>query len=446
MKLVNRVSILGVLVLGLSACSSKPDVKEFPKSADAKQEISNLEVALENSKSKDTELLAPVSYKEARNSLSEAKDMQKDDKSEEKVLKEVALGRAYFERAEKNAEKNREKLRDVVVARQAALDAKANTLLPSSLDKLDKKVKVETANLENDDDNEIKDKRSGFIASYMDLELASIKEQHIGQSRKIIDESVKNGAGNLTPTTLATANKKLQETDLFITENRHNTSEIETRSAATLVEAKKLESTVNTARGLTAATPEENALRMQAEQERMSEKEASLKETEATLKDEQGTNAALVAANAKMSKTQKLDAIYEDARKKFSSDEAEVYKQGKNLVIRLRALEFPKGEAVIKGENFGLLKKVDDVIGSFDKSKVMVEGHTDSTGGKAINQKLSDERAEAVKKYLEANASDKVTGFESKGFGYEKPLTSNKTSAGRAQNRRVDVIIQPSQI
>ena len=138
--------------------------------------------------------------------------------------------------------------------------------------------------------------------------------------------------------------------------------------------------------------------------------------------------------------------MYEKARAKFSPEEAEVYKQGKNLVIRMRGLEFPKAQAVIRGENFALLKKVDDVIASFDNSKVMIEGHTDSTGSKAINQKLSDERAMAVKQYLEANATNKEVAFDSKGFGFEKPIASNKSLEGRAQNRRVDVIIQPEKM
>jgi len=77
---------------------------------------------------------------------------------------------------------------------------------------------------------------------------------------------------------------------------------------------------------------------------------------------------------------------------------------------------------------------------------VTVEGHTDSTGGKKLNQKLSAARAEAVKEYLEVNAADPSIEFDSKGFGYDKPLATNKTPEGRAQNRRVDVVIEPSHL
>lgn len=436
---LKRITIFVALAIGIAACSSKPEVKEFSKSANSKEEISNLNVALDNSKSEEYDLLAPVSYKEASNSLKKAKKMEDDDKDNKDVLKEVALGKAYLERSKENSEKSRAKLQDVLAARQVAINAKANTLLPAEFSKLDGKVKEETANFENDKDDKLKEKRSDFITGYMDLELAAIKKEHLGESKFLIDESVKNGARDLAPKTLATANTKYGEADQYITQNRHNTTEIMMYSEAAEEEARNLESVTAKARGLTASTPEETALKMRAE-------EARLNNTRDALAIEQGSNLALASSNAEMNKEQQLNAIYESARKKFTPEEAEVYKQGNHLVIRLRALEFPKSQAVLKGENFALLKKVDDVIQSFDSSMVIVEGHTDSTGGKQLNQKLSDQRASAVKQYLEANSADKDVTFESKGFGFEKPLSSNKSAAGRAQNRRVDVIIEPTKI
>jgi len=70
-----------------------------------------------------------------------------------------------------------------------------------------------------------------------------------------------------------------------------------------------------------------------------------------------------------------------------------------------------------------------------------VTGHTDSTGAKAANEALSKRRAESVKAYLVEkglNGERIVT----KGVGDSQPVASNKTAAGRAQNRRVDIDIQ----
>lgn len=438
-KHIKELTLVAGLVIGLTACSSKPDIKEFPKSANVKQEIGNLEMAIENSKSEEYDILAPVSFKEARTALKNAKKMEKDDKSKEKVLKEVALGQAYLDRAKDSAADNREKLRDVIIARDSALEAQADTLLPRELAKIDKKIKEETTKVENEKDNKLKEKRAQFITSYLDLELAAIKKKHLGETKFLIDESVKNGAQNLAPKTLASAREKYKEADLFITKHRRNEAEIEIYSAVALEEARKLEATTAAARGLTASTPEETALRMQAEDERFAQ-------TQEALERERSVTQTLSQTNTQLSEEQKLNAVYEEARNRFSPEEAEVYKQGENLVIRLKALHFPKGKAIIQGDNFALLKKVEGVISEFDQSKVIVEGHTDSTGSKELNQKLSEKRAETVKKYLEVNASDIVTEVEAEGFGYEKPLASNKTPEGRAQNRRVDVIITPVSI
>lgn len=438
MKL-NKTSILAVLIIGVSACSSKPEVKEFPKSADAKTEIYNLETDLTTSHKQNVALLAPVSFEEAQDSLSDARDLEKEGKKEEKVLKEVALGRAYLDRAQDRAKDNEALLQDVLAARQTAFDANAHTYFPEAFNKIDKKIKTQTTLLEKDKKNEIKEKRSEFITTYMDLELAAIKEKNIGESKRMIERSVGQGARSLAPTTLNEANAKYSEADLAITKNRHDTMDIAVKSAAAFSAAKKLEMTTSTASGIAKNSPEDLALRLQAEEERM-------KATENALTDEHAANAALVASNSKLSEERELEAAYEKARQKFSPEEAEVYKQGKNLVIRMRGLEFPKAQAVIRGENFALLKKVDEVIGTFNKSSVMVEGHTDSTGGKAVNQKLSDARALAVKQYLEANTPADGASFDSQGYGFEKPLASNKSAEGRAQNRRVDVIISPSKI
>ena len=437
---MKRITLITLLAIGVTACSSKPDIKEFPKSADAKQEISNLQAALDNSRDEDLHILAPESFTEAKHSLKDAKEMEDKGKKNEKILKEVALGQAYLDRARDNSRKSEEKLRDVLVARNTAKEAKADVLLPEDFNKMDDKVIEQTTLIEKDKKDKISDKRAGLITGYQDLELAAIKKENIGESKSLIERSVQNGARDLTPKTLAETNKIYQEADTYITKNRHDVAGIQEKSALALIAAKKLDSTTNTAKGLTTASPEQTALRMQNDKE-------SLTRTEDALMAEQGANAALSASNSELSKDQELNEAYEKARSQFTPQEAEVYKQGKNLVIRLRGLEFPKSEAVIRGENFALLKKVDNVIDTFDKSAVIVEGHTDSTGGQKINQQLSQERADAVKKYLESNSSaDKVTEFESQGFGFEKPLASNKTPAGRAQNRRVDVIIQPQQI
>ena len=76
------------------------------------------------------------------------------------------------------------------------------------------------------------------------------------------------------------------------------------------------------------------------------------------------------------------------------------------------------------------------------ESKIVVEGHTDSQGGAPYNQELSQRRAQTVRDYLVTKgiASDRVT---SQGFGLTRPIADNASAEGRANNRRVEIVVQP---
>jgi outer membrane protein OmpA-like peptidoglycan-associated protein len=107
-------------------------------------------------------------------------------------------------------------------------------------------------------------------------------------------------------------------------------------------------------------------------------------------------------------------------------------------------MRFPIGTAVIMPENYMLLSKVQRSIQAFDGPSVVIEGHTDSTGADEANQILSRERAKAVRDYLVANKTIPVDKIHFKGYGPTRPLASNATPEGRAINRRIDVLINPS--
>lgn len=102
---------------------------------------------------------------------------------------------------------------------------------------------------------------------------------------------------------------------------------------------------------------------------------------------------------------------------------------------------FVSGKSIIKRESFPMLN---DLAKSFNDHpellKVRVEGHTDSLGNRAMNQKLSQNRAEAVRKYLikQGVAAERLVA---EGFADSKPIASNDTVKGRAINRRVEFTI-----
>jgi len=89
------------------------------------------------------------------------------------------------------------------------------------------------------------------------------------------------------------------------------------------------------------------------------------------------------------------------------------------------------------------LNEVADALTKQDtESKIVVEGHTDSQGGAIYNQDLSERRARTVRDYLVSRgiSADRVT---SQGFGLSRPIADNSSPEGRANNRRVEIVVQP---
>jgi OOP family OmpA-OmpF porin len=103
-------------------------------------------------------------------------------------------------------------------------------------------------------------------------------------------------------------------------------------------------------------------------------------------------------------------------------------------------IQFETGSAMIKPESYNELDEILKSSVVAEGLKVGVYGHTDNTGNADANQKLSDDRANSVKSYLISKGL--LTGrIEAKGFGQSKPIADNKTTAGKAQNRRVQIVL-----
>ncbi|CAG0905987.1 unnamed protein product, partial [Darwinula stevensoni] len=103
----------------------------------------------------------------------------------------------------------------------------------------------------------------------------------------------------------------------------------------------------------------------------------------------------------------------------------------------LQNLEFDSGKSTIRAEGQAKLDAAASIIKA-NTGKYMISGHTDNTGSAALNQKLSQARAQAVVKALESRGVESGR-LLAKGFGSSKPIADNKTAEGKQQNRRVEV-------
>jgi outer membrane protein OmpA-like peptidoglycan-associated protein len=105
-------------------------------------------------------------------------------------------------------------------------------------------------------------------------------------------------------------------------------------------------------------------------------------------------------------------------------------------------VQFETGKAEIRPESHGLLDEVAKVLKDNAQIQLVhVEGHTDSTGSKGINKRLSKERAESVRAYL-VQAGIDTKRLQAFGYGPDRPIADNETDAGREQNRRVEFNIK----
>ena len=107
----------------------------------------------------------------------------------------------------------------------------------------------------------------------------------------------------------------------------------------------------------------------------------------------------------------------------------------------LGGANFDFNKAEVRPEGRDILDRVVKTLKDNPDVKVVVEGHTDSVGSDAYNKKLSERRAEAVKRYLVRQGID-PSRIRTVGYGKSKPIADNSTEEGRAKNRRAEVIVE----
>jgi outer membrane protein OmpA-like peptidoglycan-associated protein len=120
---------------------------------------------------------------------------------------------------------------------------------------------------------------------------------------------------------------------------------------------------------------------------------------------------------------------------------AKVERQGDQLVVKFNsAILFDTNKSDLKPQSKTDLTEFARVLTEYKETDLVIEGHTDSTGRKAHNQKLSQERAEAVIAFLESQGVERrrMTG---QGYADDRPVADNSTPDGRQQNRRVQIQI-----
>ena len=138
-----------------------------------------------------------------------------------------------------------------------------------------------------------------------------------------------------------------------------------------------------------------------------------------------------------------MDAQEAKLRQKLAGTGVSVTRQGDNIVLNMPGnITFKTGSSDLNADFYKVLDGVGIVVEEYDKTLIVVEGHTDNVGADDMNQGLSERRAMSVGQYI---ATKGINGqrVRAAGFGESRPIASSDTDGGRSQNRRVEVRLEP---
>jgi len=425
-------------------------------------EVNRFDSELSNAQKNQVNVLAPISFAKAEKYLNDAKEALAGGNELSKILEEIASGRAQLQRAEEMAQVARTTLPNVIKAREQFLN------LTKAIEKNDLKY--------------AQNNRDKVAAAFDQLEVRAIKEQKLSEARKLIDQAEKEGAKKLAPQSLEIAKQSLKDADVFISEHRYEREKIQQKSSEALFQAERLLEVTGQSKKIKEMEPEDISLWVEGilsqtastlsapdmrnesfdtQRENILGSVSALQEDKQFLTSQNKAHAeeieslkkqiALLEGKTKeeqtalerLEKEKRFNELFNEVAGYFGPDEAEVYKEGDRLLIRLKAIQFPVGQSIIMPDNYELLSKVQRAIRTFGEPDVVIEGHTDTTESEEVSEYLSEERAESVRKYLVANKTLPEEKIVAVGYGSKRPLASNETKEGRAINRRIDVVISP---
>ncbi len=445
---------------------------------------------LTNVQAEQANLLAPENFKKAMGSYGRAlKDFQKK-KGINQIEKSLAEVRNRLRKCLETARIGHVTFETTLKAREDALKANAPEYSREAYNRAEAEFTAAAKKLERNDIRGAKSKIIEIDGLYRQAELQAIKISIIGQVRNLMREAKNVKADEATPISYANALRLLNEAEAILNSNRRSASnakekaekaELEARHAIYLTrEIRRLRKNPRDwenyildrevlieeiARELGFEThfdsgpdkPLRNILNiskaLQTEKrellQEVTEKNQEIDKLQAELKQyhekERGLQAELEEKQYRLEIKRKHEELIHSVEQMFTNSQAVVLRKGDDIIVRLIGLTFPSGKSTIKPDFFGLLATVQRALRKFPSSPLTIEGHTDAIGDDRYNENLSYERAIAVKKYLLANMGLDDSRITSLGYGESRPIASNETDMGRAQNRRIDIVISLNQ-
>jgi OOP family OmpA-OmpF porin len=449
-----RFELLVLPVALLVGCASSPKA-DLPANTNPNDEITRLKSDIANGDANDYAVLDAQDFSQSKDYLAKAEDKMRNNKSQEDVLDQLRTARGYYDRAQKTATERRSHISTVLDARDLAVSA-GSLQYPQTRKELES-VDKDAQDLAESSDTPSSEKVMKLQERYGVVQLSALETQYLGDGKATIEAAKSQGATSIAPKTYNQAKVDYDNAKMSISMNR--------ASPVTFMPAvKQSQLSTNTLSRVMEMAKKSNKNFNEDEAVRIVEQDRKIHALDTVVNNQDAQKSALTAQKSELAaqKSQLQDTLttqqqdLRESRKKvamqkalqsaqdeFSNKEAEVYQKDNQLLIRLKTVGFASGSAKIPDSSTDLLSKVQTVVEGLKPESIVIQGHTDSTGGKAVNEKLSQKRADEVASYFEKNGINS-NEIKTEGYGDSKPLATNNTKEGRAENRRIDILVTPS--
>jgi outer membrane protein OmpA-like peptidoglycan-associated protein len=371
--------------------------------------------------------------------LEEARDDAGKADEAQSVKDDAAYATAFFDKAARLSKERTKNFTSILSAREAAVSAGASSNIKAT-DKL-RSIDSEFIDYTDDFKKDLSAENTAKLQNmYLEAEVMAVQWKKLGVAQKVIKQlKDKKDADDHAPMTYKAANQDVMLANNLIAKNPRNPENYQESVDKALESTVLLKDVMGVIAENGEKTPERAALKIVKQDRQLGNAESNLLALGAVVESQQSEivnqRSALISQSDQIAFQKAMDNV----RKDFSEDEAEVYQQGNKLIIRLKKMNFPVGQSAVPAGSKAIVEKISNIFKDFNAKNIMVQGHTDSTGSKKINEKLSDNRAKNVANILRKNGVNK--NVDAKGYGPNMPLADNQTEEGRALNRRVDVVV-----
>ena len=220
----------------------------------------------------------------------------------------------------------------------------------------------------------------------------------------------------------------------------------EAARAAAIADADRIRREAEAARA--AAQAETDRLRQQAAAERANleaARAAAEAQQRAAQTDAERARLAADEANRLRAQSEQEKAALKEQLRQQLNTILETRSTARGLIVNMSDVLFDTAKYTLRPGAREKMAKVSGILLAHPSLRIEVEGHTDSVGGEEYNQRLSEQRAAAVRDYLVQNGIP-MSNVTAVGFGKTRPVVSNDTAAGRQQNRRVELVVSGDEI